>query len=83
MGAWSSHARQSVSQTIPIVKPIIDERKAKMEEYGEEWTDKPVSCSKLKCLVYGWPWWLSLTFASELGGYVSVDLGGVYGKESP
>ena len=25
----------------------------------------------------------SLMFASELGGYVSVDLGGVYGKESP
>ena len=50
VGAWSSHARQSVSQTIPIVKPIIDERKAKMEEYGEEWTDKPVSYSESKKL---------------------------------
>ena len=50
VGAWSSHARQSVLQTIPIVKPIIDERKAKMEEYGEGWAEKPVSCSELKSL---------------------------------
>ena len=50
MGAWSSHARQSVLQTVPIVKPIIDERKARIEEYGEEWTEKPVSCSELKSL---------------------------------
>ena len=54
VGAWSSHTRRSVLQTVPIVKPIIDERKAKMEEYGEEWTHKPVSCSDLESLHYLW-----------------------------
>ena len=54
MGAWASRARQSVLQTIPIVKPMIDERKAKVEEYGEEWTEKPVSCSELRSLPCLW-----------------------------
>ena len=53
-GAWSSCARQSVLQMVHILKPITDERKAKMREYGAEWTDKPVSDSEFKSLHRPW-----------------------------
>ena len=32
-----------VGQEIEFIRPIVEERFAMMEEYGEEWNDKPVS----------------------------------------
>lgn len=31
-----------VGQEIEFIRPIVEERFAMMEEYGEEWNDKPV-----------------------------------------
>ncbi|EJF59354.1 cytochrome P450 [Dichomitus squalens LYAD-421 SS1] len=39
--SWTSSTRRSVARSIPLLKPIIDQRKALMEEYGADWTDKP------------------------------------------
>jgi hypothetical protein len=39
-----------VQQEIEFIKPMVEERIAKMEEYGEDWDDKPV-CQTLY-LVY-------------------------------
>ena len=35
-----------IRNTIPYIKPIVDERKAKMEELGDGWSDKPVSIDR-------------------------------------
>jgi hypothetical protein len=31
-----------IRQEIEFIRPIVEERFAKMEEYGEDWDDKPV-----------------------------------------
>jgi hypothetical protein len=31
-----------IQQEIEFIRPIVEERLAKMEEYGEDWDDKPV-----------------------------------------
>ena len=37
-----SKTKKSVRQGLTYLQPVIDERKAKMAEYGEDWEDKPV-----------------------------------------
>lgn len=37
-----SLARRSLSRNREILQPVIDERKAMMEKWGDDWTDKPV-----------------------------------------
>ena len=34
---------QTIREVIPYIKPLIDERKQKMQEFGDGWADKPVS----------------------------------------
>jgi hypothetical protein len=31
-----------IQQQIEFIRPMVEERFAKMEEYGEDWDDKPV-----------------------------------------
>jgi hypothetical protein len=31
-----------IQQEIEFIRPMVEERFAKMEEYGEDWVDKPV-----------------------------------------
>jgi hypothetical protein len=31
-----------IQQEVDFIKPLVEERFAKMEEYGEDWDDKPV-----------------------------------------
>ena len=31
-----------IRQEIEFIRPIVEERFAKLEEYGEDWDDKPV-----------------------------------------
>jgi hypothetical protein len=31
-----------IRQEIEFIRPMVEERFAKMEEYGEDWDDKPV-----------------------------------------
>ena len=33
---------KTVREAIPHIKPLIDERKARMEEFGDAWEGKPV-----------------------------------------
>jgi hypothetical protein len=37
-----SNLPSQIQQEIEFIRPIVKERFAKMEEYGEEWDDKPV-----------------------------------------
>jgi hypothetical protein len=39
-----------IQQEIEFIKPMVEERFAKMEEYGEDWDDKPVC--QIMYLVY-------------------------------
>ena len=52
----SSH-RSQIQQEVEYIRPMVEERFAKMEEYGEDWDDKPVcptsfleSSSLLSCI---------------------------------
>ena len=40
---FMSVARKTIRGAIPHLKPIVDERKKRMEELGDDWADKPVS----------------------------------------
>ena len=31
-----------IQREVEFIRPLVEERFAKMEEYGEEWDDKPV-----------------------------------------
>ena len=42
VGYFTSNARRTVARTLPYLQSIIDERKAKLVEFGEDWPDKPV-----------------------------------------
>ena len=42
IGNLISNTKKSVTRALGYLKPVIDERKAKMAEYGEDWEDKPV-----------------------------------------
>ncbi|KAL7285069.1 hypothetical protein ACG7TL_000160 [Trametes sanguinea] len=37
----AGNAARTVRRAIPILKPIIEERKRRMAEYGEDWDDRP------------------------------------------
>ena len=33
---------QTLRDTLIVLKPVIEERRGKMEEYGDNWAEKPV-----------------------------------------
>jgi len=37
-----SHVPSHVRQTMEFIRPIVEERSAKMKEFGENWDDAPV-----------------------------------------
>ncbi len=37
-----SNLPSQIQQEIEYIRPMVEERFAKMEEYGEDWDDKPV-----------------------------------------
>ena len=37
-----SNLSSQIQQQIEFIRPMVEERFAKMEEYGEDWDDKPV-----------------------------------------
>jgi len=37
-----SNLPSQIRQEIEFIRPMVEERFAKMEEYGEDWEDKPV-----------------------------------------
>jgi hypothetical protein len=37
-----SNLQSQIRQEIEFIRPMVEERFAKMEEYGEDWDDKPV-----------------------------------------
>ena len=37
-----SNLPSQIRQEIEFIRPIVEDRFAKMEEYGEDWDDKPV-----------------------------------------
>ena len=44
-----SNLPSQIQQEIEFIRPMVEERFAKMEEYGEDWDDKPVR----RTVVYG------------------------------
>ena len=48
-----SNLPSQIRQEIEFIRPIVEERFAKLEEYGEDWDDKPV-CRTIvsKCVIY-------------------------------
>ena len=42
VGRIVGNSTKNIRRAIPILKPVMDERKRMMEEFGEEWPDKPV-----------------------------------------
>ena len=42
MSRMLSNLSSQIRQEIEFIRPIVEERFAKMEEYGEDWDDKPV-----------------------------------------
>ncbi|KAI0741599.1 cytochrome P450 [Daedaleopsis nitida] len=41
LGKHMSNARKSIRKAMPYLVPLLRERRAKMEEFGDGWTDKP------------------------------------------
>jgi hypothetical protein len=37
-----SNLPAQIQQEIEFIRPMVEERLAKMEEYGDDWDDKPV-----------------------------------------
>jgi hypothetical protein len=37
-----SNLPSQIQQEVEYIRPMVEERFAKMEEYGEDWDDKPV-----------------------------------------
>ncbi len=42
MSRLLSNLPSQIRQEIEFIRPMVEERFAKMEEYGEDWDDKPV-----------------------------------------
>ena len=42
IGRIVGNSTKNIRRAIPILKPMMDERRRMMEEFGEEWPDKPV-----------------------------------------
>jgi hypothetical protein len=47
-----SNLPSQIQQEIDFIKPMVEERFAKLDEYGEDWNDKPVCLTT--CLVSFW-----------------------------
>lgn len=47
-----SAARRNIRDSLAYLKPLIDERKAKMEAYGDDYPEKPVR-SLPYCIDFG------------------------------
>ncbi|RPD64699.1 cytochrome P450 [Lentinus tigrinus ALCF2SS1-7] len=41
LGQYFSAVKSTVRQTIPHLKPLLDERRAKLEEFGDDYPEKP------------------------------------------
>ncbi|TFK88883.1 cytochrome P450 [Polyporus arcularius HHB13444] len=41
LGQYLSAVKKTVRQTVPHLKPLLDERRAKLEEYGDDYSGKP------------------------------------------
>ena len=53
-----SNIPSQIQQEIEFIRPMVQERFAKMEEYGEEWDDKPVCwtiASGVSLITITWP----------------------------
>jgi hypothetical protein len=51
-----SNLPSQIRQEIEFIRPMVEERLAKMEEYGEDWDDKPVCQTISPCIVLiTWP----------------------------
>ena len=37
-----SKTNATLARALPHIKPVIDERRANMKEFGDDWSDKPV-----------------------------------------
>ena len=46
-----SNFPSQIRQEIEFIRPIVEERFAKMEEYGEDWDDKPV-CQTIVSVIF-------------------------------
>ena len=46
-----SNIPSQVRQEIEFIRPLVEERFAKMEEYGDDWDDKPV-CQTMYLLFF-------------------------------
>ncbi len=46
-----SNLPSQIRQEIEFIRPIVEERFAMIEEYGEDWDDKPVCQTILPCIV--------------------------------
>ena len=51
MGRWFSSARDVYTKATPHLRPIIEDRLAKMQELGDKWTDKPVCPQRAKVCI--------------------------------
>jgi hypothetical protein len=53
-----SNLPSQIQQEIEFIRPMVQERFAKMEEYGEDWDDKPVCwtiASDVSLITITWP----------------------------
>ncbi len=48
VGHYMSSVNKSVRRAVPFFTPVLNERRASMKEYGDDWPDKPVS-SRVRC----------------------------------
>jgi hypothetical protein len=47
-----SNLPSQIQQEIEFIRPMVEERFAKMEEYGDDWDDKPV-CQTIIMIISG------------------------------
>ena len=52
-----------IQQQIELIGPMVEERFAKMEEYGDDWDDKPV-CQTFKSGIFLITWLIHRTICS-------------------
>jgi hypothetical protein len=58
-----SNLRFQIQQQIEFIRPMVEERFAKMEEYGDDWDDKPV-CQTIKSGMFLITWLIHRTICS-------------------
>jgi hypothetical protein len=57
-----SNLPSQIQQEIEFIRPIVQERFAKMEEYGEDWDDKPVCHIIISVLPFSLDGWFTERF---------------------